>query len=126
MLLVQLSASSEVGRAGEEVLLSGGGDGVVKLWAVERNGGIEEVRSLSGGDSGVLSMVVQEGLLYCGLTDGEICIWDLDTCQLVRSVKSHCDDVLTMSIKGNYMFSGSASGYMRVCFYPLPNSPNRY
>lgn len=114
MLLVQLSNSSEIGRAGEEVLLSGGGDGVVKLWALEKKtGAIEELQSLSGGDSGVLSMVCQEGLLYCGLTDGEICIWDLDTCQLIRTVKSHCDDVLTMSIKGDFMFSGSASGYMR-------------
>lgn len=122
MLLVSLSSSSEIGSVGEKMLLSGGGDGVVKLWAIDRETSrIDEVRSLSGGDSGVLSMVVQDSLLYCGLTDGEICIWDLDTCQLIRSVKSHCDDVLTMSIKGNFMFSGSASGYMRVCFFDAPH-----
>lgn len=115
MVLVTLSPTSEVGRPGEEVLLSGGGDGAVKMWTLGEDGrGIEELQVLTGGDSGVLSMVAQEGLLYCGLTDGEICIWDLDTCQLVRTVKSHCEDVLTMSIKGNFMFSGSASGYMRV------------
>ncbi|KAI5852733.1 hypothetical protein DFP73DRAFT_469640 [Morchella snyderi] len=114
MLLISLSASSEIGKVGQQILLSGGGDGVVKLWSIDNNTSrIEQMRELSGGDSGVLSMVVQDSLLYCGLTDGEICIWDLDTCQLIRSVKAHCEDVLTLSIKGNFMFSGSASGYTR-------------
>ncbi|KAI5840366.1 hypothetical protein BZA05DRAFT_414086, partial [Tricharina praecox] len=50
---------------------------------------------------------------YTGLTDGEIHIWDLDTCQKVRSVQAHCDDVLTLAVKGECIFSGSASGFTR-------------
>ncbi|KAL7268643.1 hypothetical protein RUND412_008720 [Rhizina undulata] len=97
-----------------EMLLSGGGDGVVKLWSINpETGAIEEAQTLTGGDSGVLSMAVKDTFLYCGLTDGEINIWDLDTFQLIRSVKAHCDDVLTMAVKGNCIFSGSASGYTR-------------
>ncbi|KAI5778432.1 hypothetical protein EDC01DRAFT_731807 [Geopyxis carbonaria] len=106
--------SAQIGQGQGEILLSGGGDGDVKLWNIDsQTGAITEFEKLGGGDSGVLSMAVKDTFLYCGLTDGEICIWDLDTLQLVRTVKAHCDDVLTMSVKGDCIFSGSASGYTR-------------
>ena len=115
MLLITLPSGSEVGGAGGEMLLSGGGDGVVKLWALDPvTSAIKDVKTLGAGDSGVLSMAINDTMLYCGLTDGEICIWDLDTMQLIRSLKTHCEDVLTMSVMGNCIFSGSASGYSRV------------
>lgn len=115
MLLVTLPGGSEFEGVGGEMLLSGGGDGAVKLWALDQETSrIRVVKSLTGGDLGVLSMVVNDTLLYCGLTDGEICIWDLDTLQSIRVVKSHCDDVLTMCVMGGCIFSGSASGYTRV------------
>lgn len=120
MLLISLSASSEIGKAGQQILLSGGGDGVVKLWSIDSNTSrIEQMRELSGGDSGVLSMVVQDSLLYCGLTDGEICIWDLDTCQLIRSVKAHCEDVLTLCIKETLC---SAAAQVDIQGYASPST----
>lgn len=107
---------SQIGRADEEVLLSGGGDGAVKLWRINpETGSIRDKapETLEGGDSGVLSMVAKDTVLYCGLTGGDICIWDLDAMQLVRTIKAHCDDVLTMSVKGDSIFSGSACGFAR-------------
>lgn len=116
MLLITSPPGSEIGGVGGEILLSGGGDGVVKLWAIDpETSRISAFKSLSSGDNGVLSMAVKDTFLYCGLTDGEICIWDLDTMQLIRSIKSHRDDVLTMCVKGECIFSGSASGCVRVC-----------
>lgn len=107
-------SGAQIGREGE-YLLSGGGDGDVKLWDVNSaTGAISELHRMEGGDSGVLSMAIRDTFLYCGLTDGEICLWDLDTFQLVRTVKAHCDDVLTLSVSGDSIFSGSASGYTRV------------
>ncbi|KAI5790462.1 WD40-repeat-containing domain protein [Pyronema domesticum] len=111
MLLI---SASQIGQGEGEILLSGGGDGDVKLWNIHAGTGtITELSTLTGGDSGVLSMVVKDTMLYCGLTDGEICIWDLDTLQLVRTVKAHCDDVLTLSMKADCILSGSASGFVR-------------
>jgi di- and tripeptidase len=102
---------------GDQMLLSGGGDGSIKLWAIDPETSalsMERVKTLSSGDCGVLSMAVRDQFLYCGLTDGEITIWDLDTQTLIRSVRGHEDDVLTITIKDNYIYSGSASGFMRV------------
>ncbi|PWW77941.1 glutathione degradosome [Tuber magnatum] len=114
MLLITLPSGWEIGGDGGEMLLSGGGDGVVKLWTINpATSAITSAMSLSAGDSGVLSMAINDTMLYCGLTDGEICIWDLDTRQLIRSLRTHCEDVLTMAVMGNCIFSGSASGYSR-------------
>lgn len=122
------STSSNTSHANDhdEVLLSGGGDGDVKLWRIDRqSGAIAELHTLAGsGDAGVLSIVAKDTLLYCGLTDGEICIWDLDTLQLVRTVRAHCDDVLTLCVQGASIFSGSASGYVRVNRPPSPPPPD--
>ncbi|KAI5807338.1 hypothetical protein DFH27DRAFT_315009 [Peziza echinospora] len=97
-----------------ETLLSGGGDGDVKLWNIDpKTSKISERHTLKGSDSGVLSLAVRETFLYCGLTDGEINIWDLDTYQMIRCVKSHCDDVLAMAVWGNNIFSGSSTGYTK-------------
>jgi len=106
--------ASQIGLGAGSLLLTGGGDGDIKLWAIDPvTGGISVLRTLAGGDSGVLSLVLKDTLLYAGLTDGEIHIWDLDTCQEVRSVRAHCDDVLTLAVKGECIFSGSATGFAR-------------
>ncbi|KAF8453325.1 hypothetical protein BGX38DRAFT_1178001 [Terfezia claveryi] len=103
-----------LGGCGEdcETLFTGGGDGDVKLWNIDPHTSmIIEKQTLHGGDSGVLSMAVRETFLYCGLTDGEINIWDLDTFQLIRNVKAHHEDILAMSVLGSNIFTGSASGF---------------
>ena len=64
MLLVTLPGGSEFEGVGGEMLLSGGGDGAVKLWALDQETSrIRVVKSLTGGDLGVLSMVVNDTLL---------------------------------------------------------------
>ncbi|KAF3287025.1 hypothetical protein TWF132_008714 [Orbilia oligospora] len=103
-------------KEGEEILVSGGGDGSIKIWEIDSETSAikpETSKSLTSGDSGVLCMATRDQFLYCGLTDGEISIWDLDGQALIRSIKGHQDDVLTMTVRDNCIWSGSASGYVR-------------
>ncbi|KAF3903203.1 hypothetical protein ABW20_dc0101832 [Dactylellina cionopaga] len=111
MLLIKSFTNSN-----EEILVSGGGDGSIKLWEIDSTTSAikaDKSKSLSSGDCGVLCMATRDQFLYCGLTDGEISIWDLDSQTLIRSIRGHQDDVLTMTVRDNCIWSGSASGYVR-------------
>ncbi|KAI9702929.1 MAG: hypothetical protein M1836_008143 [Candelina mexicana] len=97
----------------DEVLISGGGDGTIKLWSLDADnvGALLELDELPGdGNKSVLTMALDGTFLYSGLLEGEVNVWDLDTRQQVRSVKAHLDDVLSISVGGGFIFSAGATG----------------
>lgn len=107
--------------AEDEVLISGGGDGTIKLWhlGARTPGAISEKAVLESGDNSVLSMALDGTFLYSGHLGGEVNVWDLDTKQRVRSAKLHTHDVLTISVGSlagdeALIFSAAASGVVRV------------
>jgi len=88
---------------------TGGGDGSVKLWSLD----MKHVQTLSASDDGVLAMTCIDSLLYAGCISGTINLWDLDTMQLIRSVRADQADILGLSGIGGVAFSGSAQGYLK-------------
>ena len=103
--------------SGEDVLISGGGDGTIKLWKLcdVLEVGIEEVTCL-GEDDGesVLSIAVDGLFLYDSKLDGIIEVWDLDTRQKVRVVQAHKGDIMTVQMGWGYLWSGGATGLAKV------------
>ncbi|CAK7209985.1 hypothetical protein SCUCBS95973_000635 [Sporothrix curviconia] len=125
--------------ADEEVLISGGGDGTVKLWKIgpekeataggqgdadgngdgdgeddsdETSGTIREVMKLGNDDAmSVLSLAIDGSFLYCGKLDGVIELWDLDTRQRLRVIKAHGSDIMTLQMNWGYLWSASANGF---------------
>ena len=103
---------------GHETLITGGGDGVIKLWKLgeESGGAIEELYSLDDGREeghAILSIALDGTFLYSGRSGGEVDVWDLETRQLVRNLKAHKDDVLTICVGGGYLFTAAVTGYVR-------------
>ncbi|KAI7849155.1 WD40-repeat-containing domain protein [Circinella umbellata] len=98
-----------------EVILSGSGDGDVKIWSIS-NSSLKLLNTLRGDtDKGVLSMAISEdGYLFCGVQGGDVQIWDLETNQLIRSMMAHTDDVLAVAIRGPGFVSASADGTIKV------------
>ncbi|KAI9727056.1 MAG: hypothetical protein M1834_008524 [Cirrosporium novae-zelandiae] len=100
---------------GSETLISGGGDGTIKIWTLDKDdkGRIHEQVTLEDGDDSVLALAADGSFLYSGRLGGRINIWDLETRQLIRNVKAHAADVLTLAMGDGLIFSGASSGAIR-------------
>ncbi|SLM39934.1 WD40/YVTN repeat-like-containing domain [Lasallia pustulata] len=110
-----LARGLNANEADEETLISGGGDGTIKLWRLDRSasGAIEDPVSLENGDDSILALALDGTFLYSGRLEGDINVWDLDTRQLIRRVKAHTVDVLTVAVGHGLLFSGGANGYVK-------------
>ena len=98
----------------EDMLISGGGDGTIKLWKLSCDG-IQEVAVLGNDDAeSVLSMAVDGSFLYGSKLAGVVELWDLDTKQKVRVIRAHKGDVMTLQMGWGYLWSAGASGFARV------------
>ena len=102
-----------------EILISGGGDGTIKLWMLEGSDSnrIHEIVKLDDGrDEGdpVLTIALDGNFLYSGRADGEINVWDLETKQLVRITKAHDGDILTMALGRALLFTAAVTGDVKV------------
>ena len=105
-------------------LISGGGDGSIKLWHLDKNdgGAITELAVLENGDNSVLTMALNDTLLYAGRLEGDVNVWDLDTRQLIQTIKAYSADILTLSLGHGFMFTGGADGQAKVCWTMPLNS----
>ena len=101
-----------------ENLISGGGDGTIKIWSLEDESDMTPIKAavLENGDESVLSLALEGTLLYSGRLEGNVDIWDLDTQQLIQTVSTHTADILTLSVGHDLLFSGAANGVSKVCF----------
>ena len=107
----------------KDFLLSGGGDGLVNIWTFGNNT-LKKYASLEN-DESVLSMKVQDSLLYVGLGDCSINVWDLVTLQMIRSFQfgGNYDEVLSLDVYNNSIFKAcSSSGLVKLS--TMTNSSN--
>ncbi|KAG7192369.1 uncharacterized protein KQ657_001768 [Scheffersomyces spartinae] len=72
------------------ILISAGGDSIIKIWGVKKTNDCYKWTSLESLDNDdeyeVLSMSIEGTCLYAGLSNMILNVWDLTTFQLVRSI----------------------------------------
>ncbi|KAE8151185.1 hypothetical protein BDV25DRAFT_153042 [Aspergillus avenaceus] len=99
----------------EEVLITGAGDGVVKLWRLDQdksNAVPSQLAKLQNGDP-VLSIAVDGSFLYCGLAGGALNIWNLDSHQLVKRITRHTGDLWAVDIIHGVAVCGDSNGVVK-------------
>lgn len=105
----------------EEVLLTGSGDGSVKLWRLssEDNGSPVQLAKLNNGSDAVLSLAVEGPLLYCGLAGGALNIWNLDSQQLVKQITEYRGDLWAIDVIKGVAIGGDSHGLVKVSLPPF-------
>ncbi|KAM5356828.1 hypothetical protein ACJ41O_003474 [Fusarium nematophilum] len=118
-MLMAKGPTVEVG-ADDDVLISGAGDGTIKLWSLghpagedeEHVGGIQEIMTLGSDDAeSVLSLALDSSFLYAGKLDGIVELWDLDTAQRLRVIKAHDCDIMSIQMGWGYLWTAATNGW---------------
>lgn len=91
-------------------LVSGSGASDIKIWNILPHGDLQHLRSFSDLAGAVFSLGVRDSLLYAGLQDGEIDVWDLETGSCIRSIHAHEADVLSMTVLGGDVYTAAGDG----------------
>lgn len=125
----------------EEVLITGGGEGWIKLWQIKKNDKYDgmqeweawdrrEIMCLGEEDAqSVFTLAIDGSFLYSGKKRGIIELWDLDTKQKLRVIKDHrsadsrCGDIMTLQIAWGYLWSAATTGTVAVSSTPRTLTP---
>ncbi|ORY61771.1 uncharacterized protein BCR38DRAFT_39305 [Pseudomassariella vexata] len=103
----------------EDVLISGGGEGAIKVWKLGGQGvgpdgidkGLEQIMKLGEDDlESVMSLAIDGSFLYSGKLRGVVELWDLDTKQRLRVIKDHKGDIMSLSMGWGYLWSTGSNG----------------
>ncbi|KAM5493456.1 hypothetical protein MaudMau93_000838 [Microsporum audouinii] len=102
-------------NSGWEVLLTGSGDGSVKIWELGQgpDAAPKELFTLQNRDESVLSISVDGTFLYCGLSGGAINVWNLESRQIIKTICSHTGDVWAIDIIKGFILSGDSDGTVK-------------
>ncbi|CBQ72518.1 conserved hypothetical protein [Sporisorium reilianum SRZ2] len=96
------------------VLASGSGDESIKLWHATRSGLslLATLESPNADGNAVLALASWKTTLFSGLQGGEVEVWDLETCTLVRTIRAHTDDVICLETcpESGLLFTAGADG----------------
>lgn len=123
--------------AEEEVLITGGGEGCIKMWQIQKDKKYDdmeewaawekrEIMCLGDEDAqSIFTLAIDGSFLYSGKKRGVIELWDLDTKQKLRVIKDHRGvnfrngdlingDIMSLHMAWGYLWSGATTGTAAV------------
>ncbi|KAF5749957.1 katanin p80 WD40 repeat-containing subunit B1 isoform X2 [Tripterygium wilfordii] len=105
----------KIGRKSSRVLVTGGEDHKVNLWAI---GKPNAILSLSGHTSGIDSVCFDssEVLVAAGAASGTVKLWDLEEAKIVRTLTGHRSNCISVDFHpfGEFFASGSLDTNLKI------------
>lgn len=105
----------KIGRKSSRVLVTGGEDHKVNLWAI---GKPNAILSLSGHSSGIdsVSFDSSEVLVAAGAASGTIKLWDLEEAKTIRTLTGHRSNCISLDFHpfGEFFASGSLDTNLKI------------
>ncbi|XP_011046585.1 PREDICTED: katanin p80 WD40 repeat-containing subunit B1 homolog isoform X2 [Populus euphratica] len=105
----------KIGRKSSRVLVTGGEDHKVNLWAI---GKPNAILSLSGHTSGIdsVSFDSSEVLVAAGAASGTVKLWDLEEAKIVRTLTGHRSNCISVDFHpfGEFFASGSLDTNLKI------------
>ncbi|XP_051145043.1 katanin p80 WD40 repeat-containing subunit B1 homolog KTN80.4-like isoform X2 [Andrographis paniculata] len=105
----------KIGRKSSRVLVTGGEDHKVNLWAI---GKPNAILSLSGHSSGIdsVSFDSSEVLVAAGAASGTIKLWDLEEAKIIRTLTGHRSNCISLDFHpfGEFFASGSLDTNLKI------------
>ncbi|XP_030545840.1 katanin p80 WD40 repeat-containing subunit B1 homolog KTN80.4 isoform X1 [Rhodamnia argentea] len=105
----------KIGRKSSRVLVTGGEDHKVNLWAI---GKPNAILSLSGHSSGIDSVTFDssEVVVAAGAASGTIKLWDLEEAKIVRTLTGHRSNCISVDFHpfGEFFASGSLDTNLKI------------
>lgn len=97
-----------------EVLVTGGGDGFIKLWAYSESGQLKLIAQYNNDGFSVLSLVFGGLFLYAGLSNGVVQVYNLSSNQLVHTIYAcPTGDVTSVQVLAGMPLVGTSLGQIK-------------
>jgi di- and tripeptidase len=106
--------------AEEEVLITGGGGGSIRLWKIDdlaKAGLVPTFRFKNKGVS-VLDMAYSFPFLYAGLSEGNVNVYNLSSNQLIQRLNAGTADISQVTFNQGIICCGTSDGFIKVR-YPI-------
>ena len=99
----------------EEILVTGAGDGDIKLWSMSDQGGegLTQRHEFENEGLNVLSMTSSGTFLYAGLSNGNARVYNLETRQLIQKLDVRCGDVGVIQVIDDKLLCGTNGGSIK-------------
>ena len=94
----------------KEVLVTGGGDGAIKLWNFSEAGQLRLINEYENDGLSVLSMAFGGLFLYAGMSDGLVLVYNLSSNQLVYKIRAGAEDVTSIQVLAGLPLVGTSVG----------------